>query len=179
LAAAGDFHYAVDARRALASISRRVGADPSKWGALLASLSEPGRVAALARSGPSASADHVRATARMTPDGLYVTLAIDEGFHINANPASSEGLIATTLALDGIHDVPVDYPPGEVFRAPFVPQGISVYSGTVELRARLPRCPHPRPSKARLRIQACNDRYCLAPSSVELALPQATDTPRQ
>ncbi len=182
----GSERYATAARRALAPLSGQIAARPIGWGALLASLSQPTLVAALNRppaSGTQAafrlpdSADHVHATAQWAQTGedteLRVAVAIDEGYHINANPASDPHLIPTTLTLDGYSDLKVQYPPPQVFKAPFAPQGIAVYTGRVDLRALLP---HQRtvPIQARLRVQACNDRYCLMPATLAVAVKPPT-----
>ncbi|TAM97441.1 MAG: thioredoxin domain-containing protein, partial [Rhodanobacteraceae bacterium] len=180
----GDVRYAIAARRALAPLSAQTAAQPIGWGALLSSLGRPTLVAALKRapaggsqvaSGLPNSADHVRATAHLTTVGkateLRVAIDVDEDYHINANPASGPDLIPTTLTLDGQSDLKVRYPPAQTFKAPFAPQGIAVYTGHIELRAHLPY-PSAVPRQAKLRVQACNDKYCLAPATVAVPVNQ-------
>lgn len=180
--ATGDSRYASVARRVLTSLAAQIGSQPSTWGALLAPLSRPQLVAALesapqaqlAQTGLPDSADHIRAQARLattkTGTDLIVTIAVDPGYHINANPASDPSLIATQLALAGYPDLKVDYPAAQSFKAPFAPQGIAVYQGRVMLLGHLPPTPTGRPSVASLRVQACNDEVCLAPATIEVAI---------
>lgn len=85
---------------------------------------------------------------------------------INANPASDPDLIPTQLSIEGQPGIKVTYPAAQTFKAPFVPQGIAVYQGRFALRTHLPQTSAQRPPAASLRVQACNDQYCLAPSTV-------------
>jgi hypothetical protein len=48
------------------------------------------------------------------PPGLAVHLSVDEGWHVNANPASFPFLVATTVeVIDGSHAAAIRYPEGE------------------------------------------------------------------
>ncbi|MCC7241484.1 MAG: thioredoxin domain-containing protein [Acidobacteria bacterium] len=180
----GHVRYATAGRRALAPLSGQIAARPYDWGALLAWLSQPPLQTALNRAEPAAgqpsaglpgSADHVPATASLLPRRaagkqsaeLRVVIDIDPGYHINANPASDRNLIPTELTFVDGAKLHVDYPPAETFRAPFAPQGIAVYSGRIELRALVPGLPAST-ATLKLRVQACNDQYCLAPATLEL-----------
>ena len=180
--ATGDSRYAAIARRVLTALAAQIAAQPSAWGALLAPLSRPQLVAALEKA-PQAqlaqtvladSADHIRAQARLattkTGTDLIVTIAVDPGYHINANPASDAGLVSTQLTLSGHPGLKVDYPAAQRFKAPFAPQGIAVYQGRVTLLGHLPPAPVRRPSVASLRVQACNDEVCLAPATIEVPI---------
>lgn len=173
----GDAQYAVAARRALAPVSARVAAQPDAWGALLAALGQPTLRTALERApapaGPGLpnSADFVHASAQsIAPASVQVAIDIDKGYHINANPASDPDLIPTQLMLDGDSSrLTVDYPQGQPFKAPFARQGIAVYSGRVVLHAALAPAT-PVPDGLTLRVQACNDKYCLAPANVDVPI---------
>lgn len=101
---------------------------------------------------------------------LVVTVEIDPGYHINANPASDPELIPTQLTLEGHPDLAVTYPASHVFKAPFAPQGIAVYEDRITLRARLPQGAESLSPAARLRVQACNDRSCLAPATLTVPI---------
>ncbi|BBP04392.1 hypothetical protein TPL01_21290 [Sulfuriferula plumbiphila] len=179
--ATGESRYAAAARRGLTPLSAQIAAAPSRWGALLAALSRPQLLAALEQAPPAEdarptspglpnSADHVRAQAHLvsarTGADLIVTIEIEPGYHINANPASDLKLIPTQFLLSGHAELQVDYPAARIFKAPFAPQGIAVYEGRITLRGHLPNKPMPLPSAASLRIQACNDQVCLAPATV-------------
>lgn len=117
------------------------------------------------------SADHVHARARFDPQNhrLVVTVTVDSGYHINANPASKNFLIPTTLKVNGLPNAKIAYPPPKHFRAPYLPGGIAVYTGTIHLAASLP-ANRPGPTEARLQVQACSERYCLIPATIDLPL---------
>jgi len=165
--------------QALAGFAGEVAADPAAWGWLVGELARPSRAEAVERfgaelavpqpSGPGASRDHVEVTARLVAGGgaIEVRLAIDPGFHINANPASADYLVPTrATAVDG-EIGPIEYPAGKPFRAAFATESIDVYEGELVLRAPLTGGV---PERLRIEIQACNDEVCLAPDMVEVAV---------
>ncbi|MES2406742.1 MAG: thioredoxin domain-containing protein [Pseudomonadota bacterium] len=179
--ATGDERYASAAHGELTSMSAQIAADPFIWGALLAPLNQPQLIAALQEAASSStakaatpgfpdSADHVRAKASLVPSKtgteLMVSIDIEAGYHINANPASDPNLIPTQFSLPGYPDLKMDYPAAKMFKAPFAPQGIAVYEGHITLRGRVSKKPIRLPLNATLRIQACNDQVCLAPATV-------------
>jgi uncharacterized protein YyaL (SSP411 family) len=172
--------YAIAAYRALLPLYPNVNAYPSGWGTLLAALSEPRLFAALEEAAKSSrvastgylpdSADYVHARGywRASQEGsdLIVTIKVDTGYHINANPASEPLLVPTQLLLDGHPEVKVDFPQARTFKAPFAPEGIDVYEGRITLKTQLPKMRTSSRPRASLRIQACNDEVCLAPANI-------------
>jgi uncharacterized protein len=180
----GDVRHAEAARRALASLGLQITAAPSDWGGLIAPLSRPQLSAALEQAllgasetapfGSPSSADVVRARASLvwaqTDINLVVIVEVAPGFHINANPASQPELIPTLLTIPGRPDVNVDYPASRIFKASFAPQGIAIYEGEFALRARVPEASAESLRVAHLRVQACNDKYCLAPATVTVPI---------
>ncbi|WP_247709549.1 protein-disulfide reductase DsbD domain-containing protein, partial [Guyparkeria sp. SB14A] len=127
--------------------------------------------AAETTGGPGETRDHVAVEARAVEGGaaIIVRLAIDEGFHINANPASEDFLVPTRVtALDG-EIGPIDYPEGRPFRAEFARSAIDVYEGVIELRVPVTGG---MPTRLLLDLQACDDEVCLAPDEVEVAVDQ-------
>ncbi len=172
----GQATYGKAAYRALSHLATQVDAQPYAWGSLLTTLTRPSLLAALNQAKASiktshalpSSADHVHATAQLTSSGaLRVAIEIDKGYHINANPASDPYLIPTRLAVDHAAGLKVHYPRPETFKTPFAPQGLAVYSGHVVLRAQLPPTT-PAPPQVTVRVQACNDQYCLVPARLQL-----------
>src|SRR5258706_12246063 len=77
--------------------------------------------------------DHVRivSIARDTgnPDRVIVTLAIDPGYHINANPPSDKSLIPTTLTFNGYGSARMIYPKPLRFKFKFPDEALDVYQG--------------------------------------------------
>mgnify|MGYP006288268595 CR=1 FL=1 len=162
---------------ALAGFAGEVAAEPAAWGWLVGELARPSRAEAVERfaaelavpevAGPGASRDHVTVSARLAEgdEVIEVRLAIDPGFHINANPASADYLVPTRVtAVDGEIGA-IDYPAGKPFRAAFATESIDVYEGELTLRAPVVG---DVPTGLRIEIQACNDAVCLAPDAVEV-----------
>ncbi len=167
--------------RALAGFAAEVDAAPADWGFLVGALARPSRAAVVTREaarlveaaeaagGPGETRDHVEVEARLIEGGaaILVRLEIDDGFHINANPASEDFLVPTRItALDG-EIGPIDYPPGKPFRAEFARSAIDVFEGVLELRVPVIG---EMPTRLRVDLQACDDRVCLAPDEVEVAV---------
>ena len=101
---------------------------------------------------------------------LVVRLVIDEGWHVNANPASFPFLIPTEVEVPGggAH-LRVRYPAGQPFRPRFSPDAIRVYEGTVDIPVVLAD-PSDPPERLELRFQACDAQRCLPPVETELLL---------
>jgi hypothetical protein len=121
------------------------------------------------------SAAHVEATAHGASlaehDEIVVTLTIDPGYHINANPASADYLIPTSLTIADAPNGRIAYPPGQIFKPKFSPEGISVYEGSVTITAELPKggLASAANQPLQIEVQACTDQLCLPPAT--LAVP--------
>ena len=107
-------------------------------------------------------------TARRAGDVVLVTLRIDPGHHINANPASHDYLIPTTIAFDGLVPEQIAYPPATAFKPVFADEPIAVYGDTVTIAATFP--PGTLDSLPELRFmltaQACTEQICLPPDDI-------------
>ena len=109
---------------------------------------------------------------------VVIDLAIQDGWHVYANPVRSEGLKPTAVTLADDHPlrlVRVEYPAG-VARplAPGREDKVDVYEGKVAIRARVRVADDATAGNAmlnlRVRYQACNERSCLAPASLDVPL---------
>ena len=69
--------------------------------------------------GSSRTEDHVHVTARRAGDTLLITLRIDTGYHVNANPASDDYLIPTGVAFAGFVPERIIYPRAIPFKPAF------------------------------------------------------------
>jgi DsbC/DsbD-like thiol-disulfide interchange protein len=135
---------------------------------------------------PSSSADLVSVETRLaaTPvpagqaiDGALV-LEVEEGWHVNAHRPTFDYLIGTTLDWEASSDVAVDdvqYPEPERFELDFAGDAIDVYEGRAPIFFSVRPAQGTEPGEhrltGRLRVQACNDRTCLQPSTVTATLP--------
>jgi uncharacterized protein YyaL (SSP411 family) len=119
--------------------------------------------------------------AAVAPGGEFevgITLTIQGKYHIYANPAGSENVIPTVVTLSPgskAELVEVRYPSGESrVLAASGPGKVAVYEDKAALTARIRLADNARPGLAeillRVRYQACDDRACLAPSTLEVPL---------
>jgi thiol:disulfide interchange protein DsbD len=104
---------------------------------------------------------------------LAVRLTIEPEWHINANPASDEFLIPTSLefASDALpfHVLDTVYPEALMVRLGFSESDVAVYSESALIGALVKADDSLRPGtyqlKGQVMWQACNDVSCLPPES--------------
>ena len=107
---------------------------------------------------------------------VKVHLEIAEGWHINANPASQDVLIPTSVSLDSQAPaavVSVDYPKGKIVHFDFSEESLSVYEGKITIPVKL-RLKSDESDEndvpLELHYQACNDLICLEPTTTKVRL---------
>ncbi len=171
--------YALDASR----IARNVPGRPEQWPVLIAAVNPLGArspfapaVAETPAASASGTAAHVRARGLLRRgrehDEVVVVLAIEAGFHINANPASFDFLVPTSVKILGVNAVEMEYPPAQPFKSDFAPDVLQVYAGTVTIVARVQRglLDRVHPLRATVEAQACTQSICLPPSRIALTI---------
>ena len=103
---------------------------------------------------------------------VVVTVKIQEGWHIYANPNGSELLIPTVVSLaptEGAKLLKVEYPKGEFKKlAGSGDDPVGVYEDEVKLtaRVRLEKDAEAKSLSFKVKYQACDDRSCLAPATL-------------
>ncbi len=107
-----------------------------------------------------------------------VTLQISKGYHVNANPPSFAYLKATELEITPAEGITVEfitYPNPLTKKFAFSDQPLAVYEGETLVKARLKADKSARKGihnlSARLRVQACDDKVCYAPGTLDLSVP--------
>lgn len=100
---------------------------------------------------------------------IEVTLQVQEGWHINANPARPKFLKATELKAEfanGAALSAVTYPPGQDLKSEGVEEISSIYEGTVVLKATIDLPADFQASEETvtftIRYQACSEKSCQA-----------------
>jgi DsbC/DsbD-like thiol-disulfide interchange protein len=151
---------------------------------------------------PSSSAELVSVDTRLArtpvPAGeavrAAVVLTVQKGWHVNAHRPTYDYLIGTALGWTFASDLSVEnveYPRPTRLELDFAGDAIDVYEGRVPIffnvRPASGAAPGERRLTGRLRVQACNDRTCLRPSTVQVPLsipvaeanatPTSTDDP--
>jgi hypothetical protein len=103
---------------------------------------------------------------------VAIPLKVARGYHVNANPASSEDYIPLEVVLPDTGLIragdPV-YPKGKVWRLKGTAEDLWVYGGTVEIRVPL-IVAREMPAqevvlKGSVEFQACDDEVCFLPDS--------------
>ena len=101
---------------------------------------------------------------------------IRPGYHINSNKPAEEYLIPTKLTwiTPGI-ETEVTYPESELFVSQFSDEAMLVFSGEIEFKTKF-KASAELPAglteiAGTLRYQACTDKACLAPTSLDVTIP--------
>ncbi|MBI2291960.1 MAG: DUF255 domain-containing protein [Betaproteobacteria bacterium] len=173
--------------RATSSIIARIGAklagNPGAWATAVAALNEPATASwfSASQSRPSQTvqsmdtASFIRAVAaaRSTTDRdeIIVTVDIAKGYHINANPASFDFLIPTSVSFEGLGPAQIVYPKPIRFKPSFAPDALNVYEGTAKIMATFAvgALKARKELRGTLTAQACNDEVCLPPSKLPIS----------
>src|SRR6185369_68414 len=97
---------------------------------------------------------------------LLVT--VNQGWHIQANPAAAEYLMPTTVRPDGAEIRNLRYPPGAAVSTTFSDEPLAVYGGTVEITGEIGALT----PEARLHLtyQPCDNARCLPEVTVEVVV---------
>jgi len=104
-------------------------------------------------------------------------LQLREGYHINTNMPPDPYLIPLRLTWDAgpLTVSEVVYPKPSLLKVEFFPAPLPVFSGRFELITRFRVAASAQPGlvnvPGKLRYQACNDRMCLPPKTIDLTLP--------
>ena len=167
----GAARYIDAARGIVERLGPRLEDTPESWPALLLALDENDFTpSAHSVNNPLTTEAVVRVSAFVKAgteqDEVVVTLQIDDGYHVNANPATYDYLIATSVTFDGFTPTQVRYPEATLFKPSFAPAGLKVYEGKVTLEASFPKgaVGTDRVISAVVSTQACNSEICLPPA---------------
>jgi thiol:disulfide interchange protein DsbD len=105
-----------------------------------------------------------------------VTLQLKPGFHVNSNTPSEEYLIPLKLTWNtgALSSSEVKYPKAQMEKMPFAEKPLSVFTGDFDIVTSFSvsptAAPGPTAITGKLRYQACNDRMCLPPKNLDVAL---------
>ena len=190
--ASGEARYLDEARRALEnfapSLARRPAASPLMLLALAEYLdARPAtEVAAPGADKPRSTRQGVVTAKVAEPEpkvveagGFFevaVTLSIKDNYHLYANPAGSDDVMPTVISLAPnapVRLAQIRYPQGESKNlAASGDARVLVYEKDVTLFVKLRVPPDPKPGATsvplRVRYQACDDKACLAPVTLEI-----------
>ncbi|MEX0993996.1 MAG: cytochrome c biogenesis protein CcdA, partial [Balneolaceae bacterium] len=124
----------------------------------------------------------VKHSQNVVPAGSEVQVAVllnlEENWHVNAQIPSIDFLIGTELNIEeveGLRVAGVQYPQPVTYTFDFAEDPIDVYEGESPIFVTFRASEDLQPGKialdASLRIQACDNEVCLAPTTVDLTIP--------
>jgi thiol:disulfide interchange protein DsbD len=138
------------------------------------------------RAQPAASSKHVGVVPKDSIETIKrggdvlttIALRIADGWHINAHEPSQEYMIGTKLTFESNEElsvVGITYPKATITKLSQADEPLRVYDGTVSILVRI-KAPLDaeagrRSLKGTITVQACNDKVCLPPSSLPVAIP--------
>lgn len=106
-----------------------------------------------------------------------LTVQLRQGYHCNSNKPADDYLVPLKLTWTAapFEVAEVVYPQPRMEKYSFSPEPLSVYTGDFEIVTRF-KVPASAAVgslvlSAKLRYQACNDRMCLTPKTVDVLLP--------
>lgn len=115
---------------------------------------------------------------RGSTQNVDFTIQVKSGYHVNSNTPADEYLIPLKLTFASdtpVAVVDVAYPKPSLEKFEFSPKPVSVFQGDIRASATLKtRADAPAGLThvtGKLRYQACNDRMCLPPRTLEVRVP--------
>ena len=122
------------------------------------------------------SADVVKVTSAqdISSGELSIPISIQPGYHVNANPATFDYLIATEVTIDksdGLTFGKPAYPAAEKRKFQFAEQPLAVYEGNIQVKVPFQAAPNAAKGKRSLavhvRVQACDEEKCFPPDTLQ------------
>jgi hypothetical protein len=104
-------------------------------------------------------------------------LQLQPGFHVNSNKPNEEYLIPIRLTWDStaVETISIEFPKPVMEKSEFSDKPLSVFNGNFEIVTKFRRAakasPGPGFLNGKLRYQACNDKMCLPPKSLDVKVP--------
>jgi hypothetical protein len=108
---------------------------------------------------------------------VKVSATLSEGFHLNSHTPAEDYLIPLTLkwAPGSVEAADVIYPKAQMVKVPFQEKPLSALTGkfeiTTQFKAPATAALGPSTVIGKLRYQACNDKACFPPKTLDVKLP--------
>jgi thiol:disulfide interchange protein DsbD len=108
---------------------------------------------------------------------VALSAQVDPGFHVNSNTPADSYLIPLRLtwAPGPLESPAVTFPKPQKERYPFSTKPVSVFTGSFDIVTRFKVSTSANPGSSvmtgKLHYQACNDRTCLTPKTIDVTVP--------
>jgi DsbC/DsbD-like thiol-disulfide interchange protein len=106
-----------------------------------------------------------------------VSIQLRDGYHVNSNMPADEYFIPLRLTWSAgpVEAVSVTFPKPKMEKLAFSDKPVSIFTGEFEVVTKFKAAAGAPLGQnvvtGRLRFQACNDRMCLPPKTIDLSLP--------
>jgi hypothetical protein len=106
-----------------------------------------------------------------------ISVKLQPGYHVNSNTPSENYLIPLRLtwAAGPLESVAVTFPKPTMEKYEFSEKPLSVFTGNFDVATRFKAAPGaavgPAYVSGKLRYQACNDKACFPPKTLDIKLP--------
>lgn len=134
--------------------------------------------AAAAQTGCALTAEPARLTVKRGENPEYrLKLKLPEGCHTNSHQPNDPDLIPLRLTWNPgpLEAGAIEFPKPHLEKYSFSEKPLSVFSGEFEIVTKFTRKPTAMPGPAmlsgKLRYQACNDRMCFPPRTIDVKAP--------
>jgi len=111
-----------------------------------------------------------------------IPVTVRPGFHVNSNTPSDEYLIPLRLtwkAPGALENAQTVYPKPSLEKYEFAEKPLSVFTGNFDLVVKFKVAPNapagPGVAVGQLRYQACSDKACYPPKTLEVSVPYQVD----
>ena len=132
-----------------------------------------------AQTGLLTVADPPKMAVKRTGEATQVLhVSLKPGYHTNSSKPNEDYLIPLKLTWQSggpLEVLEVVYPPGKLVKYDFSEKPLSVLGGEFEISTKFKRAANPALGPGfltgKLRYQACNEKMCFPPKTVEIKLP--------
>jgi hypothetical protein len=106
-----------------------------------------------------------------------LSIQVDAGYHVNSNTPADPFLIPLTLSWSAgtLESPAVTFPKAENKKYPFSKKPVSVFTGDFQIATNFKVASGARQGESvitgKLHYQACNDKTCLTPKTIEVTVP--------
>lgn len=163
--------YATQAKKLLSSVSSLIKKDPYSYTSFIQGLNN-------VKNGETSTVQYayqgrIRVhTQILNSNELLVDLSLNPGWHINSNQPIQSSLIATrvnNLDTKNWSIIKATYPKGQLAKLGFSKDEISIYKDQVKIKLKfVQKSKNYVAPKLSLSLQACSDKVCLAPTTLNL-----------
>ncbi|MDZ4801519.1 MAG: protein-disulfide reductase DsbD family protein [Bryobacteraceae bacterium] len=116
---------------------------------------------------------------RGASQAVEFTIQVKTGYHVNSNKPEDEYLIPLRFTFTGgespVQVGEIEYPKPSMEKLAFSTKPVSVFQGDIRTKALFKAGPNVPPGvsavQGKLRYQACNDRMCLPPRTLDVKIP--------